>query len=128
MPHHQRREWMLATVAGLAVAIAALVVLRNVGNSPGIGPADLMGAVLVLSLTIWMILPRPTVRAHRVTRALGAWSAIMLFWAITETAHVCGATATNCESIGEPLRPFVVWAAGFAVLSVIWYFAVARRR
>ncbi|MEI7626185.1 MAG: hypothetical protein WCK06_08555 [Actinomycetota bacterium] len=128
MGSYQRREWILALGAGLVVAVGALVVLRNVGNSPGTGPADLLGALLLLVLTVWMALPRPIVAAHRATRALGAWSAVMLFWAITETAHVCGATAINCHSSGEPLRPFIIWAVGFAALAVIWYFVVLRKR
>ena len=125
----ERRAWLRSLGVGLAAAIFSLVLLRQIGNYPGVGPADVMGALLVFALVTWLVLPRWVAPAHRLTRALVAWSALMLFWAIVETAHVCGGAASEtCKSVGEPFRPFLVWAAGFAALNAARGFVVGRHR
>lgn len=125
----ERRAWLTAMGVGLAAAIVSVALLRQVGNYPGVGPGDVMGALLVFALTTWLVLPRWVAPAHRLTRAMVAWSALMLFWAIAETAHVCGGAAgVNCQSTGKPFLPFAVWAVGFAVLAGAWWYTVGRHR
>jgi hypothetical protein len=119
----QRRAWAWASALGFATAIVALLVLRREGNDPGIGPADVVGTLLVAAAAIHVSLPSGIVPGSRFARAFGWFSALMFFWALAETAHVCGRNEPTCQTKGHPLRPFIVWA----IVSIPWG-ALAYRR
>ena len=117
----QRRAKLSAGALGLATAVVALLVLRRAGNDPGLGPADVLGTLLVAAATVHVALPEGMVPGSRFARAFGWFSGLMFFWALAETAHVCGRGEPDCESKGQPLRPFIVWGLAAIPCAVIAY-------
>ena len=119
----ERRAKVWAGALGLVTAVVALLVLRRAGNDPGLGPADVLGTLLVAAATVHVALPDGMVPGSRWTRAFGWFSGLMFFWALAETAHVCGRGEPDCETKGHPLRPFIVWG----IVTIPWA-ALAYRR
>lgn len=124
----RQRGWLVALPLGAITATIVFLLFKDVGSSPGVGPVDVLGIVFVFSATVLVVLPRAVVRQRRASRALAAWSVLMLGLMLAESARQCSSSDTTCHGGGDPLRTFVVWAIGFVVLATIWYFTDPRRR
>jgi hypothetical protein len=126
----RRRAWLTAIPIGVVVGVLALIVFRNSGSSPGIGPIDIAGGLAIGAGTVLVVLPSNVgiVRQRRAARALLVWTALMFFLALAELAQHCSKSEPNCHGSHDPLIPLLIWLVGFLLLSLVWMRTGPRRR